>query len=78
MPRRFRGLTPKQLAVFEQIACNNDKCHNRQTLKSLVKKGLIAESQERLSGRLLIYIYRYCVPIPVHYDWCCWCSGEDN
>ena len=67
----FRGLTDKQSEVFEQIAINNDSGHNLRTLESLERKGLI-ERYAVNDGAFTIF--HYCVPIPIHAEWCEWCT----
>lgn len=68
----FDKLSPTQLKTFEQIAINNDAGHPQQTLDSLVRRGLIERYEERHGTALVIYRYR--VPINVHFAWCEWVS----
>lgn len=72
--KNFKGLNNKQLAVFEQIAVNNDAGHNETTLRSLVSKLLIEKREEELDGWPPTIIYRYAVPVPIHMEWCEWCA----
>lgn len=74
--KRFRDLTPAQLRVFEQVACNNDKGHNPATLEKLVAAGLIEETGEEWPGDGwgVFRVMRYSVPIGVHMEWCAWCA----
>jgi hypothetical protein len=71
--KRFRDLPKAQSFVFEQIAINNDAGHHPATLKALMKKGLIEETRERQGA---FSIFRYHVPIPIHMEWCNWCSKQ--
>ena len=71
--KTFRNLPQAQAAVFEQIAVNNDGGHNPNTIKALLRKGLIAQTEER-SGPFVTF--RYYVPIPIHMEWCRWCSEQ--
>ena len=73
--KRFRKLSKKQLAVFEQIAINNDEGHHPFTLKSLVKRGLITERREEWVWG---WVWRYDVPLGVHAEWCQWCEDADR
>jgi hypothetical protein len=72
--KTFRGLPFAQAEVFEQICVNLDTGHNARTLAALVKKGLITERIQRLSGSPPVDIKRYSVPLPIHMEWCEWCS----
>jgi len=69
----FSKLSKTQLSVFEQICINNDAGHSQQTLRSLIRLGLIVEYHQR-DG--LFAIKRYRVPILVHMEWCQWASDE--
>jgi len=68
----FDSLTAKQREVLGFIAINEDGGHHPRVLESLVKKGLIVERVEKRSGGL--GVKRYSVPIPVHVQWCEYCS----
>ena len=69
--KNFKGLSDKQLRVFEQIAINNDAAHNERTLDSLVKRGLKKKKKQTITGG---FIWRYDVPLLVHLEWCEWCA----
>ncbi len=73
----FGRLTEKQQQVLGLIAMNEDAGHHPQVLKSLVNKGLIEaykeDSHDRY-GKLVITKYR--MPLPVHIEWCNWCSKQ--
>jgi hypothetical protein len=78
MTKNFAGLTDKQAAVFEQIAVSNDAGHNPRTLESLERKGFI-ERYGVNDGAFTIF--HYFVPIPIHMEWCQWCTdtlGEED
>lgn len=66
-----KGLTFIQNAAFEQVAIGNDSGINSKTADALIKKGLIERHEEK---RGVLKIYRYQVPIPIHMEWCKWCS----
>ena len=72
---RFDVLSKQQLAVFEQIAINNDGGHNSRTLESLIKRNLI-ESYEQKDTVFFgdLTVIRYRVPLNVHIEWCEWCD----
>jgi len=74
----FRGLPEHQAQIFEQIAVGNSCGHSPQTLKALHKKGLI-EFAERVLGQDalgLIIVNDPYVPIPIHIEWCGWCTKQ--
>lgn len=75
----FRNLTDQQSQVFEQIAIGNDTRHNYATIKSLLRKGFIERvgQMERTKSGLVIEINRYQVPLPIHIEWCAWCSQQE-
>lgn len=76
----FDNLSKKQLSVFEQIAIGNDARHNKQTINSLKRLGLVEEYRESYINRIdrtgQTFIFRYRVPIAVHIEWCAWCSAS--
>jgi len=71
---RFRGLPKRQSEVFEQIAIGNDGGHHPKVLQALLDKGLIERGEQQLGGWPPMTVYRYWVPIPIHMEWCEWCS----
>lgn len=73
---RFEGLTDAQLAVFEQIALNQDAGHNPRTLQVLRDRGLIEAEEVNMGGHPPMTVTRYHVPIHVHMRWCAW-AGEN-
>ena len=72
----FRNLSPKQSEVFEQIAVGNDAGHNPRTLDALWRKNLIERTEQSVKGTLFV-VYRYHVPLPIHREWCEWCSQQE-
>ncbi len=64
------------IAVFEQIAINNDEGHPQHLLNELLDKGLIEGNQIALLVHPVKYKTRYLVPIHLHYQWCTWCSEQ--
>ena len=80
--KRFRHLPPKQQEAFEQIALMSDGSgFPRRTLEALERKGLIVGTDEPLYGssgtvmdRIPMIVRRYQVPMPLHREWCQWCS----
>lgn len=72
----FTKLTSKQLAVFEQVAVNNDSGHPQKTLGILIRKGYIVGRLQYLEGFPPTAVICYSVPIPVHIAWCQWCAEQ--
>ena len=64
--KNFREMSDNQLAVFEQIAINNDQGHSKNILKRLKQKGLIEQTGDN----------SYRVPIAIHAEWCAWCAEK--
>lgn len=82
-PAIAAGCTRQQVAVFEQIAMNNDGGHHPATLAVLERKGLIVGEYEPVYGpgrhpidRIPIMIRRYHVPLHVNLQWCVWASEQ--
>lgn len=65
--------TERQRAAFEQIGIGQDAGHHPATLAALESKGLIASTRE-IEGYPPVTIKRYHVPLPLHMQWCAWCS----
>ena len=78
-PAKVARCTKRQIEVFEQIGSGvtNPSC-GVSTLNALSLKGLI-DSWEQVVGRDgfgEIKLPRWYVPIPVHMQWCKWCSEQ--
>lgn len=76
-PAMAKRCTQRQVEIFEQIAVGvtNPSCH-ANTLNALSLKGLI-QAEWEITGHDAfgeIKIPRWYVPIPVHRQWCSWCS----
>lgn len=70
MAGNFRNLLQEESDVFEQIAINNDMGHPPAVLKRLEVKQLIVKKVESNGMK------HYYVPIPIHIEWCQWCSEQ--
>lgn len=73
------GLSAPARRAFERIAINQDPLAQPQTLAALMKRGLIVQTGTKLLGqdrfgRIAIPVY--AVPLPVHAQWCQWCSDN--
>jgi hypothetical protein len=75
-PAREAKCTPAQIRAFERIAINQDHGIPLKTLKALAAKKLIKLREETLSGFPPVRIYRANVPLPIHWQWCEWCSEQ--
>lgn len=84
--KRFRGLGPKQEEVFRQIAFGHDGTGcPRATLRALEAKGLIVGADVPTYGptmapmdRIPIMVRRYTVTLPLHMEYCRWCSEQPD
>ena len=73
--KRFRGLTKAQQKGFERIACNLPPGCTERTLVALLDAGLIERTEHAQRTALGTFVhYEHRVPIPVHMEWCEWCS----
>lgn len=75
-----KGLSKKAISAFEQIAIGEalPRAHSK-TLDSLLAKGLILRGRDKVLGRDAlgkITVPQYFVPLPVHMQWCEWCSEQ--
>lgn len=80
-PHPCAGMTPAQRRDFELIAINERPRGGYVTLKALKAKGLIEEDEPRIVGRDRfgdIKIPQWSVPLPVHMQWCKWCSEQNS
>ncbi len=83
MARRFMGLTPAQSDAFERIAICQPPNASRKTLEALEKMGLIVGHDVPTYGptshpldRIPMMVREYAVPLPIHYQWCQWCTEQ--
>lgn len=72
--KNFRDLTNAQQRVLGLIAINEDLGHNERVYRALEAKGLIVGEDENRGGFPPLTVRRYHVPMPVHMEWCTWCS----
>lgn len=71
-----KGMTKAQRAAFEQITINERPTASHKTLLALRNAGLI-DYRDKVVGRDalgLITVPEWFVPLPVHIQWCEWCS----
>jgi len=66
------------IEVFEAIAINQVPPHRPAALRALLQAGLIVPADEYLFRDRFgtVRIQQYAVPLPVHWQWCQWCSEQ--
>lgn len=73
-------MTPRQREAFEAIATGNAlPSAHKKTLERLEKCGLIVRLADKVLGRDrfgTVSIPQFEVPIPIHMQWCQWCSEQ--
>jgi len=76
-----KGMTKPQIATFERIAIGQPPYASERTLKILLARGVIEKEIRNTSsgiGNLMIRYAVYHVPLPVHMQWCKWCSEQPD
>jgi hypothetical protein len=74
-PAKEAKCTKAQIEVFERIAVNLPAMCSQKTLDALSSKGLIAFEETQRRDSIGSFVIRTpFVPLPVHYEWCRWCS----
>lgn len=76
-----KGMTKGQIAAFERLAIGEPPNASVKTLEALLSKGVIAKDEDRIVGRDAlgtIRVPQFYVPIPLHWQWCEWCSEQDG
>jgi hypothetical protein len=73
------GMTKAQRATFERIAISQPPYAGERTLTALLARGVVErvhrESRDPISGFTFSW-WEYHVPLPVHMQWCEWCSEQ--
>lgn len=80
-PHPCAGMTKAQRRDFELIAINQDPRGGRMTTEALLKRGLIERMRPKVIAQSVlgpITIPQFCVPLHHHYQWCKWCSEQQN
>ena len=68
--------TKAQREAFERIAINQPARCTQKTLNALMEKKLVEFTSDTRIGRFEIALLHYYVPIPIHAQWCEWCSEQ--
>lgn len=71
-----KGMTKAQREAFERIAVNESPGCTWPTIDALLKAGLIERgpSETRRDAMGVYSIPYFYVPLPIHAQWCEWCS----
>lgn len=71
-----KGMTKAQIAAFERIAVNQSPGCTWPTIDALLNAGVIERGPaETRRDALGVYtIPSFYVPLPIHAQWCEWCS----
>lgn len=70
---RHPGKTQAQRRVLDAIGCGNlAPIMAKSTKKALLDAGLIVKCGEKLFGSppLQVVVDEFCMPVPVHMQWC--------
>lgn len=72
------GMTKAQIATFERVAINMPPTATMKTILALIERGLIVKTEHVIGRDALgdIAINEYHVPLPIHAQWCEWCSEQ--
>lgn len=73
-----KGMTAAQRKAFELIAISQPPLCGKPTIDALLKAGLIerGEDEERRDAMGVYTIPSFFVPLPIHFQWCEWCSEQ--
>lgn len=73
-----KNLTTAQCEAFERIAVNQFPACTWPTIDALLKAGVIeqGESETRRDAMGVYHIPSFYVPLPIHAQWCEWCSEQ--
>lgn len=74
-----KGMSRAQVRAFERIAINSPPNAKPETIKYLLARGKIERSPDKIFGRDdfgTISIPQFHVPLPLHMQWCEWCSEQ--
>jgi hypothetical protein len=75
-----KGLTKAQRAAFEQIAINQVPQCKWDTIDALLKAGVVerGKGEVRRDAMGTYEIPYFFVPLPIHMQWCEWCSEQPD
>ena len=75
-----KGMTEHQIEVFERLAISQPVETRWETIDALIAKGVIVKgpSETRRDAMGIYTVPSYSVPLPVHAQWCQWCSEQHD
>lgn len=75
-----KGLTEAQQRAFENIAIGQSPGCKWPTIDALLKAGVIERgpSETRRDAMGVYEIPSFVVPLPIHMQWCEWCSQIED
>lgn len=73
-----KGMSKAQRRAFELIAVNQSPSCKWDTIEELLRAGVIQQdvSETRRDAMGVYTIPHFYVPLPVHMQWCEWCSEQ--
>lgn len=73
-----KGMTKAQTDAFERIAINAPPGCAWPTIDALLKAGVIERGEDDMRRDALgtYAIPNFFVPLPIHMQWCEWCSEQ--
>ena len=75
-----KDLTKTQREAFEQIAINQPPQCGWKSIDALLNAGVIerGEDDTRRDAMGVYHIPNFFVPLPIHMQWCAWCSEQPD
>lgn len=76
MDHPCKGMSKVQIDTFEQLAVGMTPSATKGTWAALEKKGVVVRGPDLVRRDALgeFRIPQWQVPVPVHAQWCAWCS----
>jgi hypothetical protein len=73
-----KGLTKAQRDAFEAVAVNQVPNCKWDTIDALLKAGVIERGPDdvRCDAMGVYHVPSFFVPLPIHMQWCAWCSEQ--
>lgn len=73
-----KGMTKPQIEAFERIAINQPPQCEWKSIDALLRAGVIERGANDVHRDAMgvYHIPNFYVPVPVHAQWCAWCSEQ--
>jgi hypothetical protein len=74
-------MTRAEINAFEVIAINQRPRCSKKTLDRLLERGLIEKLEKKVhfrDGLPPSIMTDFCVPLPIHYQWCDWSAARHS